>query len=85
MSFPVQFPETIQERSSIIADVTVPDISQRYRMQNVLGAGAQATVYQAQSKKSNRKVAVKVRSLAYCLQCPTPATMRRCSSPPPQD
>ena len=30
-------------------------------MQQVLGSGAQATVYQAVAKKSNRKTAVKVR------------------------
>ena len=48
----------------MLSDVTVTDISQRYKMQQVLGSGAQATVYAATSKKSQRKVAVKVRAAA---------------------
>ena len=44
----------------------VKDISSLYRMQNVLGAGAQATVYQAVNKKSSRKVAIKVCALMLC-------------------
>ena len=48
----------------MVADVAVTDIAQRYKMQNVLGAGAQATVYQAVQKKTQRKTAVKVRSSA---------------------
>ena len=44
----------------LLADVDVSDISQRYRMANVLGSGAQATVYAAVSKKSQKKVAIKV-------------------------
>ena len=56
-----QFPESLEERAKLLGDVQVKDIASIYRMQNVLGAGAQATVYQAVNKKSNRKVAVKVR------------------------
>ena len=55
------FPESLEQRVNIVADVSVSDIAQRYRMQQVLGSGAQATVYQAVSKKTQRKVAVKVR------------------------
>ena len=55
------FPESLEERVQLVADVSVSDIAQRYRMQQVLGSGAQATVYQATSKKSSKKVAVKVR------------------------
>lgn len=59
--YAVQFPESLEERAKLLGDVQVKDIASIYRMQNVLGAGAQATVYQAVNKKSNRKVAVKVR------------------------
>ena len=48
----------------MLADVSVTDIAQRYRMQNVLGSGAQATVYQAMKKGSQVKRAVKVQLLA---------------------
>ena len=44
----------------MLADATCSDIGQRYKMQQVLGSGAQATVYQAVAKKSQRKTAVKV-------------------------
>jgi serine/threonine protein kinase len=68
--------------------VTVPDIAHRYRMQNVLGSGAQATVYQALQKKTNRKTAVKVRHLASRSLAragfPTCAALRALPSAPPQ-
>ena len=48
------------QRVELLADVTVSDISQRYRMNGVLGSGAQATVYAGVSKKSQKKVAIKV-------------------------
>ena len=62
LAFPsrAQFPESLEERAKLLGDVQVKDISSLYRMQNVLGAGAQATVYQAVNKKSSRKVAIKV-------------------------
>ena len=36
----VQFPEKLEDRVNLLADVSVTDIAQRYRMQNVLGSGA---------------------------------------------
>jgi len=54
------FPESLEERVKLLADVEVSDISQRYRMNGVLGSGAQATVYAGVSKKSQKKVAIKV-------------------------
>jgi len=44
----------------MLADVDTSDISQRYRMNGVLGSGAQATVYAGVSKKTQKKVAIKV-------------------------
>ena len=44
----------------MLSDVEVSDISQRYRMNGVLGSGAQATVYAGLSKKNQQKVAIKV-------------------------
>ena len=43
-----------------LADVEVTDIAQRYKMQEELGSGAQATVYKGQNKKTGGKVAIKV-------------------------
>ena len=70
-----QFPESLDERVKLLADVSVPDISQRYRMQGVLGAGAQATVYQGLAKKNQRKVAIKV-----CIMEPSTPARRRARS-----
>jgi len=50
----------LEGRAQSLADVTVNDISQRYKMQEELGAGAQATVYKGLSRKNNQKVAIKV-------------------------
>ena len=58
----LQFPESLEARVQLLADVSVTDIAQRYKMQQVLGSGAQATVYQAMAKKSQRKTAIKVHS-----------------------
>ena len=55
-----EFPESLEERVKLLADVSVSGIEQRYKMQQVLGSGAQATVYQAVAKKTQRKAAVKV-------------------------
>ena len=49
----------LEGRAQSLADVTVNDISQRYKMQEELGAGAQATVYKGLSRKNNQKVAIK--------------------------
>ena len=57
-----QFPESLEARVIMLADATCSDIGQRYKMQQVLGSGAQATVYQAVAKRSQRKTAVKVYS-----------------------
>ena len=56
-----QFPDALEDRVQLLQDVSVSDISQRYKMQQVLGSGAQATVYQALSKKTQQKRAIKVR------------------------
>mgnify|MGYP001184049505 CR=1 FL=1 len=55
-----EFPESLEARVNLLADVSVSEIGQRYKMQQVLGSGAQATVYQAVAKKTQRKAAVKV-------------------------
>lgn len=73
-----EFPDSVKERAELLADVTIADIAHRYRMQNVLGSGAQATVYQAMAKKTNRKVAVKVRAAQQHHLCPlTPCHSHR--------
>ena len=73
-----EFPDSVKERAELLADVTIADIAHRYRMQNVLGSGAQATVYQAVAKKTNRKVAVKVRAAQQHHLCPlTPCHSHR--------
>ena len=50
----------VEARVKSLADVDVSDIGQRYKMQEELGSGAQATVYKGQNKKSGGKVAIKV-------------------------
>ena len=66
----------IEARAASLADVTVNDISQRYKMQEELGAGAQATVYKGLNRKNNQKVAIKVTrtppSLRTACGCGTP-------------
>jgi len=37
----------VEQRVGALADVSVSDIAQRYKMQEELGSGAQATVYRA--------------------------------------
>ena len=46
----------VEQRVSALSDVSVSDIAQRYKMQEELGSGAQATVYRATHKKTNAKV-----------------------------
>ena len=53
----------VEARVKSLADVEVSDIGQRYKMQEELGSGAQATVYKGQNKKSGGKVAIKVLEL----------------------
>ena len=53
----------VEARVKSLADVEVTDIGQRYKMQEELGSGAQATVYKGQNKKSGGKVAIKVLEL----------------------
>ena len=55
-----ELPESLEERVSLLSDITVGDISSRYRLNGVLGSGAQATVYAGLARKTQRKVAVKV-------------------------
>ena len=50
----------VEARVKSLADVEVSDIAQRYKMQEELGSGAQATVYKGQNKKTGGKVAIKV-------------------------
>ena len=52
----------MKERVALLADVSVPHIDQRYKMQQEIGAGAQATVYLAIAKVKDKGVkrAVKV-------------------------
>lgn len=50
----------VEARVKSLADVEVSDISHRYKMQEELGSGAQATVYKGQNKKTGGKVAIKV-------------------------
>ena len=50
----------VEARVKSLADVDVSEIGQRYKMQEELGSGAQATVYKGQNKKSGGKVAIKV-------------------------
>ena len=50
----------VEARVKSLADVEVTDIAQRYKMQEELGSGAQATVYKGQNKKTGGKVAIKV-------------------------
>ena len=44
----------VEQRVSALSDVSVSDIAQRYKMQEELGSGAQATVYRATHK--NRRM-----------------------------
>lgn len=53
----------VEARVKSLADVEVSDIGQRYKMQEELGSGAQATVYKGQNKKTGGKVAIKVLEL----------------------
>ena len=46
----------VEQRVQSIVDETLKDISQKYRIQEELGAGAQATVYKALHKKTGKKV-----------------------------
>lgn len=57
-----QLPTDVKERVELLADVAVPSIDQRYKMQGELGAGAQATVYAAVAKVKDKgaKRAIKV-------------------------
>ena len=66
-----QFPESLEARVTMLADATCSDIAQRYKMQQVLGSGAQATVYQAVAKRSQCKTAVKVHSVQRLLSAMT--------------
>ena len=50
----------VEARVKSRADVEVNEIGQRYKMQEELGSGAQATVYKGQNKKTGGKVAIKV-------------------------
>ena len=50
----------VEARVKSLADVEVSEIGQRYKMQEELGSGAQATVYKGQNKKTGSKVAIKV-------------------------
>jgi len=50
----------LEQRVASIVDSTLKDISQRYKIQEELGAGAQATVYKATHKRNHMKVAIKV-------------------------
>lgn len=50
----------VDARVKSLADVEVNEIGQRYKMQEELGSGAQATVYKGQNKKTGGKVAIKV-------------------------
>jgi len=50
----------VEARVKSLADVEVNEIGQRYKMQEELGSGAQATVYKGQNKKTGGKVAIKV-------------------------
>ncbi|EOD17267.1 hypothetical protein EMIHUDRAFT_458996 [Emiliania huxleyi CCMP1516] len=53
-------PWDLEQRVASIVDSTLKDISQRYKIQEELGAGAQATVYKATHKRNHMKVAIKV-------------------------
>ena len=68
----------LEARVNELADATVADISHRYKMQEELGAGAQATVYKAVHKKSGGKVAVKVQS--FCMTRRKLCAMQRTDS-----
>jgi len=46
----------MEKRAKSLADETVKDVSQRYKMHEELGAGAQATVYRATHRKNSAKV-----------------------------
>ena len=72
----VQFPDSLEERVEMLADVAVSDITSRYKMQGVLGAGAQATVYAGTARKSQRKVAIKVRAVPAPRKCPETQPLR---------
>ena len=45
----------LEQRVASIVDSTLKDISQRYKIQEELGAGAQATVYKATHKRNHMK------------------------------
>lgn len=46
----------MEKRAQSIVDEALRDVSQRYKMQEELGAGAQATVYKATHRKNYGKV-----------------------------
>lgn len=46
----------VEKRAQSIVDEVLRDVSQRYKMQEELGAGAQATVYKATHRKNYGKV-----------------------------
>ncbi|EOD18265.1 hypothetical protein EMIHUDRAFT_461387 [Emiliania huxleyi CCMP1516] len=48
-------PWDLEQRVASIVDSTLKDISQRYKIQEELGAGAQATVYKATHKRNHMK------------------------------
>ena len=50
----------VEERVASLAEVSVSDIAQRYKVGEEIGAGAQATVYRATHKKTGSKVAIKI-------------------------
>ena len=63
----------VEQRVSALSDVSVSDIAQRYKMQEELGSGAQATVYRATHKKTNAKVRLpaRVKTLWVSARCAT--------------
>mmetsp|Transcript_10367 Transcript_10367/g.28601 ORF Transcript_10367/g.28601 Transcript_10367/m.28601 type:complete len:710 (+) Transcript_10367:118-2247(+) len=50
----------VEKRALSIVDETLREVTHRYKMQEELGTGAQATVYKATHRKTARKVAIKV-------------------------
>jgi len=56
----VSIPNLILQRVQSLGSMALDDISSRYTIKEELGSGAQATVYKANNKKTNQKVAIKV-------------------------